>query len=283
MKTSVIILTYNNLKLNKKCLASVLKCTKESFEIIVVDNNSQDGTPKYLETIDDSHVKVFLNKENVGFSRGNNQAAKLATGDVLVFLNNDTEVKEGWSEPLLEALGKDNVGVAGPKLLYQNGKIQHAGIVISGDLIPRHIYRLFKSDFKAANKHREYQAVTGACLAIKTEVFKKVGGFNEEYVNGLEDVDLCFKVKKEGLSIRYCPRSEVTHYESVSKDRFSHYFRNKELYFRNWPNIKPDEDDFYREDGFGPFFIFRQHINNRYVTGNYIEKIKIVLKKIIGK
>ena len=283
MKTSIIILTFNSLDLNRKCIDSVLKNTKGDFEIIIVDNASTDSTPDYLKTLTDSKIKVILNKENLGFSKGNNIGAKNATGNVLVFLNNDNEVKEAWLEPLLRQLQKEKVGIVAPKLLYPDGKIQHAGIVISSKHIPRHIYRRFNSGFEHANKLRSYKAVTGACLAIKKEIWVKAKGFDEKYINGLEDVDLCFKARELGYKVFYVPESTVIHHESISKDRFTYVFRNIELYLERWKDVEPDEDKTYVKDGFGWFFILRQHVKNRYLTGNYKEKISLVLKKIIQK
>lgn len=281
MKTSIIVLTFNGLELNKKCITSILKNTEGDFEIVIVDNASSDGTVDYLKSLDDSRINIEYNKNNVGFAEGNNQAAKMAKGELLVFLNNDTEVTKNWIMPLQKAIGSKDVGVAGSKLLYPDGKIQHAGVVFSYKGMPRHIYRRFENDFSPANKEREFQAVTGACLAIKKELFVRLSGFDEGYINGLEDVDLCFKVRELSLKVMYCPKSTVIHHESVSKDRFKHLYRNIEHYQKKWPNVKEDEDEIYRQDGFGPLFIFKQHINNRYLTGNYLAKIKTVLKKIL--
>lgn len=280
MKTSIIVLTFNGLKLNKKCINSILKNTERDFEVIVIDNASSDGTVDYLKSLDDPRVNVIYNKNNIGFAKGNNQGSREAMGEVIVFLNNDTEVTKNWLRPLWDALDSKNVGIAGPKLLYPDGKIQHAGVVFSHKGMPRHIYRRFDSDFPPANKEREFQSVTGACLAIKKELFERVNGFDEEYINGLEDVDLCFKVRELGLKVMYCPESVVIHHESVSKDRFKHLYRNIEYYQKKWPNIRADEDDVYKKDSFGSFFILRQHINNRYLTGSYLAKIKTLLTEI---
>jgi len=283
MKTSIIILTFNGLELNKKCIDSILQNTEGDFEIIVVDNDSQDGTVKYLKSLSDKQIRVIFNKENTGFARGNNQGAKRAIGDILVFLNNDTEVTRGWLLPLQNTLASKEISIAGPKLLYPDGKIQHAGVAFTDKGMPRHIYRRFDSNFPPANRKKEYQAVTGACLAIKKEIFDRVGGFDEKYINGLEDVDLCFKVRKSGFRVMYCPKSVVVHHESVGKDRFKYLYRNIEYYQSKWPNVKADEDDIYRRDGFGSLFILRQHISNRYLTGNYLAKTKTVLKKFLGR
>lgn len=283
MQATIVILTYNNLDLNKNCIESVFKYTTGDFEVIVVDNGSQDKTAEYLANLKNSRIKIILNKKNLGFAKGNNLGAKKASGDILVFLNNDTKVTKGWLEPLIKELDNEKTGIVGPKMLYSDSRIQHAGLVISSEHLPRHIYRLFPSDFKPANQKREYKAVTGACLVIKRNLWEKVGGFDEKYINGLEDTDLCFKVRDLGYKVIYVPESVVIHYESISKNRFKHVFRNRELFLKRWEDVKPDEDDFYMEDGFGPFFIFWQHIKNRYLTGNYLDKIKILAKNLFRK
>lgn len=283
MKTSIIVLTFNNLEFNKKCIGSVLDSTLGDFELIVVDNASNDGTQEYLKEIQNEKVKVILNKENLGFSKGNNQGAEEATGEILVFLNNDTEVRKDWLSPLLEQLKRKDVGIVAPKLLYPDGKLQHAGIVISDKHIPRHVYRRFGSGFAPANKLREYKAVTGACLVIKKEIWGKAKGFDERYINGLEDVDLCLKTRELGYKVLYVPQSTVIHHESLSKDRFAHVFRNIEIFLGRWEEVEPDEDETYRQDGFGSLFIFEEHFKNRYLTGNYKDKITLLLKRAIQR
>lgn len=282
MKTSVVILTFNSLELNKRCIESVLGQLGVDDEIVVVDNGSQDETPEYLKTLTDKRIKIFLNKTNLGFAAGCNQGARESSGDVLVFLNNDTEVHSGWLSGLKEGLRKRGIGISGSKLVYPDGRIQHAGIVISSDLIPRHIYRLSDPEASFVNKERTFQSLTAASLAIRKDLFNKVGGFDEGYMNGLEDIDLCHRVTALGFKILYCPASVATHYESVAKDRFKHYFRNKERYLSKWPQIISDEDKYYQEDGFGRIYALKQHLNNRYLTGNYREKFKTVFKKVFG-
>ena len=283
MKTSIIILTFNGLELNRKCLAALLAGTGGDFELVIVDNASRDGTVEFLRAQADPRIRVILNEENAGFAGGCNQGARAAAGELLVFLNNDTEVTPGWLEPLKAALAEPGAGVAGAKLLFGDGSIQHAGLAVSGDGIPRHIYRGFPSGWPPANKPRDFQAVTGACLAISRGLFEQAGGFEESYVNGIEDIDLCFRVRRLGYRVVYRPDSVVYHLECASKNRLDGIFRNLELYRSRWPSVTPDEDDFYRQDGFSRFFIMKQHISNRYLTGNYGAKARLLAKTLLGK
>jgi len=253
MKVSVIIPTYNNIKLTKKCLEAL--STTHDIETIVVDNASTDNTRKFLKQLKD--INLILNKENLGFSKANNIGAGEAKGDILVFLNNDTEVQKGWLEVILEIFKKEkNVGAVGVKLLFPDKTIQHAGLAFYPDRIPRHLYYQSKKDASYANKTREFQAVTAACVAIPKKVFFEVGGFDEAYINGLEDVDLCLKIKEKGYRIFYQPKSVVVHHESVSPGRFNHSKHNADIFMSKWKNkIKPDSHQILKEDGFNWFQI----------------------------
>ncbi len=253
MNFSTIIPSFNNKEYTKKCLQSL---RKEGFglEIIVIDNGSTDGSVDYLKKQKD--IILITNSVNKNFSKACNQGAKKARGEILIFLNNDTEVHSGWLKEIENIfLEEINIGAVGVKLLFPNGKIQHAGVVISEDKIPRHIYSYEKSNLISANKKRYYTAVTAACIAIPKKIFSEVDGFDELYVNGLEDIDLCLKIKKAGYDIIYTPKSVVTHYESISEGRFQLNKSNSDLYMSRWKNIEPDEHKFYKEDGFGWFYV----------------------------
>ncbi len=269
MKVSIIIPAFNNAALTKKCLEAIKKNTPEKHldDVIVVDNASTDHTAKYLKSL--GWIKVISNKKNLGFSRANNQGAREAKGDVLIFLNNDTEVRKGWLEPLLRVLSEKETAIAAPKLIFPNGRVQHAGIVISNDYIPRHIYYNESPDEPFVNKKREFQAVTAACMAIKKNVFEKAGGFSDEYLNGMEDIDLCLKAGKLGYKVFYCPESIVVHHESVSAGRFKAVNHNEEIFLQKWKDkIMPDEEKHYREDGFGWFYIKKKNLKNKYLISS---------------
>lgn len=264
MKVSIIIPTYNGLALTKKCLESLKKNTPELYlgDVVVVDNGSTDGTVEYLASL--SRIKPIFNRKNLDFAKACNQGAKKAIGDIFVFLNNDTEVQKGWLEPLLETLREKNVAVVGSKMVFPNGLIQHAGIVISKKYIPQHIYWGKKANLPYVNKKREFQAVTAACMAVKKEVFKRVGGFDEGYINGLEDVDLCLKAKGLGYKVYYYPESVVVHHEGMSQDRFKEVGHNEKIFLEKWKDkIEPDEAKYYLEDGLGRFYSKKRIIKDK--------------------
>ena len=249
-KVSIIIPTYNNLEYTKKCLEAIRKKTnKELYEIIVVDNASSDDTPLFLKSQKD--IVYILNKKNNNFSGACNQGADIAKGEIFLFLNNDTEVHENWLEPLIDIIKKEKmIGAVGSKLLFSDGKIQHAGIAVFDSKIPEHIYRLSPANKKYVNKRREFQAVTAACIAIPKNIFDQVGGFDEYYRNGYEDMDLCFKIGKAGYKIIYEPKSVVTHHESISPGIHTYLIKNLDLLMSRWWKIKSDANNYFEDDGF---------------------------------
>ena len=246
---SIIIPTFNNWHLTEECIKSIYSAKdKTKFEVIIVDNNSTDCTKeKLLGTSKKySNLKVIYNEENLGFSKANNIGAKNAEGDLLLFLNNDTSVKSNWLDEMVKTIDDNKVGIVGAKLLYPGkNEIQHAGIVIYDKphkIFPLHIFQNEAEDFRNANFIKEYQAVTGACLLIKKNLFELAEGFDEAFVNGYEDVDLCFKIREKGYKVIYNPKSVVIHHESKSEGRFKYVEENVNLLHQKWENkIKRDE------------------------------------------
>lgn len=218
---SIIIPVWNKVELTRQCLthlAEVTDCC--SYEVIVVDNASTDGTPALLSSLG-GDIRVITNPENYGFAKACNQGAAAAKGRFLVFLNNDTIPKSGWLRALLnEVENHQDVAIVGSKLLYTNDTIQHAGVVFAKNcLTPYHIFRGAPGDLHAANVRREFQVVTAACMLIRREEFNAVGHFDEIYQNGFEDVDLCLKVGKRGKKIIYQPESVLYHLEHQTPGR----------------------------------------------------------------
>jgi GT2 family glycosyltransferase/Tfp pilus assembly protein PilF len=182
-----------------------------------------DGTNVLLESAAAAgHLRVIANSENLGFAKACNQGAAAARGRYVLFLNNDTEVKAGWLEPLI-ALAEADAGIAalGSKLLFPDGTLQHAGVAI-GEVVGRdpllavHTYYKAPADLPEANQRRVYQALTAACLMVRKSAFEAVGGFDEGFWNGYEDVDLCFRFQEQGWHMVYEPASVVIHHESQS-------------------------------------------------------------------
>lgn len=220
MTVSVVIPCFNRADLTINCLASL---RTDNLETILVDNGSTDGTRQL------SGTTTLRNPTNLGFARACNQGAELATGGIVVFLNNDTEVHPGWLPPLVQAFADDQVAVAGPKLVYPDGRIQHAGVGI------RHRQGLIEAFNRTEGEAGNCWAVTGACMAVRKPVFDELGGFDEGYWNGYEDVDFCLRVWEAGMTVRYVPESVVTHLESQSgPERWSGLRQNIERLQERW-------------------------------------------------
>ena len=225
VSVSIIIPVFNQVNFTAHCLETLYATTPIalSFEVIIVNNASTDETSTFLLEAAShySGLRVISNPENLMFSGGCNIGAKEAQGEYLLFLNNDTEPHPGWLEPLINLAASDaSIGIIGSKLIFPDGTIQHAGIVVGerdGDPYPYHVHLGMLATNTCVNDIREYQMVTGACLLIRNELFKQVGGFDEGFINGHEDLDLCLKTRKAGFRVMYCPDSVVTHFESRTK------------------------------------------------------------------
>lgn len=234
---SIIIPTYNKWEYTAKCLDALSANTTEvSHEIIVVDNASSDVTPTALTHFGD-RLRLQLNENNQGFSKACNQGARMARGKYLLFLNNDTEAQPGWLDAMVKEVEQDDsVVMVGSKLLFPDGTIQHGGVTFSyGMPYPISAMHLhYQQPPEASQERLELRAVTAACMLIRPEVFHAVGGFDEGYVNGYEDVDLCLKVGERGGRIIYTPESVLIHHESVSPGRHLREVANLDRLHRRW-------------------------------------------------
>ena len=232
---SIVIPVFNKLALTRNCLDSLARTANaHQPEIIIVDNASTDGTAEFLKAEQDAgRVHVITNEQNKGFAQACNLGSQAAHGSILLFLNNDTQVTDGWIDALVQAAQQPNVGVVGAKLLYADGRIQHAGIEFINGL-PDHPHRHAPGDAPVVNQFRELDMVTGACFLIHRDLFLQLAGFDEIYRNGVEDVDLCLRVRAAGRKVIYEPRSVVYHLEGQSEGRFNHVQENLAIFFQRW-------------------------------------------------
>jgi len=228
-RATIIIPLFDKAEYTAACLVALSEHTPpEDYEVVLVDNGSTDTTAQLLAALE-GDVRVVRNAVNRGFAVACNQGAALARAEVVVFLNNDTEPRAGWLEALLRVLDeRAEVGAVGSRLLFPDGRVQHAGVRIVEDrvhgqpLAGDHVHYLADADDPSVRTPADHQAVTGACLAVRRELFRLVGGFDEGYWNGNEDVDLCFALAAAGHVIAYAPDSVLVHHESVSgPERFA--------------------------------------------------------------
>lgn len=216
---TIVIPVFNKLELTRQCLRAVALTTSAiPHEVVVVDNASTDGTAAFLRAEDGrGALRAVINDENLGFGAACNLGAERAYGEHVVFLNNDTIPLPGWLDALLQTVENDpDVGAVGARLLYPNWSIQHAGILFDERSNPYHVHRGAAIDADVVTQARDYPAVTGACLLVRSDLLLQLGGFSDAYRMYVEDVDLCFSVWAAGYRVRYCPDSVLLHLENAS-------------------------------------------------------------------
>lgn len=209
-RVSVVILAWNAWEYTSRCLASLRTTLRESDQVIVVDNGSRDLTAALLGRYD--WVQVHTNAVNQGFARGCNQAEALASGDVIVFLNNDTIVSPGWLEELLDPFSDPTVAAVGPR---SNDVSGHQKIDdLNGGAPSLASIDRFARSWRAEHRGQvnECARLVGFCLAVRREVFRSVEGFDEGYgLGGYEDDDLCMKLRTAGYRLLVAHGSFVHH------------------------------------------------------------------------
>lgn len=212
---SIVIVTYNSKKTIRSCIDSVLKYTP-GCEIIVVDNASKDNTAQLVKRYKQK-VMLVKSNTNLGFSKGNNLGVRYAACEYLVFLNPDTEVEEEAFTKIKDVLEKNKgFGLVGPRLIYPDGSSQYTVRNLPTISAAFKQYILKGKDAYDFYDPQcidlcEVESVVGACMIIKKDTFLKIGGFDEKYFLYYEDLDLCRKIRANGLKIGYLPLVNVKH------------------------------------------------------------------------
>ncbi len=223
MKISIIILSWNTKNLLRDCLRSINQ--KEVFEIIVVDNNSSDGSVAMVQK-EFPQVILIKNKKNLGFAKANNQGARRAKGDLVMILNSDTVISKGSLKKLSDVFIKDKgIAAASPLLLFKSGKIQRDYYMRFPNLWQIFIYHnplLRRLLLKTALRNLilsslprkgiiEVDQLPGAALMARKEVWQKVGLLDEDYHFLYEDVDWCWRARKIGFKLVVVPEAKIIH------------------------------------------------------------------------
>ena len=253
-KVSLIIPTRDNVSLLKNCVESIERLTTyRNYEILIVDNDSVD--PKTVEYLASARHRVVRFREEFNYSRINNFAVAQAEGEYVLLLNDDTEViSGGWLEAMLEHAQRPEVGAVGARLLYPDGRVQHAGVLVGvgnpwGPGVALHAHQFYPADSAGyagiAMTTANYNAVTAACMLLRRSVFEEVGGLDEENLRvSFNDVDLCLKIRERGYLVTYTPHAELLHHESVSRG-YGGGDPSEALYVRErWGKVM-DEDPYY--------------------------------------
>ncbi|MEA1052918.1 glycosyltransferase family 2 protein [Lamprobacter modestohalophilus] len=220
-RVSIIIPTKDQPQLIAQCLSSIYTKTRyPDLEVVLVDNDTTD--PDALNAMAAHPARIVPFRQPFNFSAACNAGARASSGEILVFLNNDTEViAHDWLEHLVFHLAEPDVAVAGGLLLYPDGSVQHAGVVLGARGTADHVMRGAKAEVDgyagALSSPREVSAVTGACLATTRARFEQVGGFNTLYHTHYQDVDLCLKLTAQGQRCIITPEAKLFHHESPSR------------------------------------------------------------------
>ena len=219
MKTAIIILNWNGEKLLEQFLPSVVEFTAKQADIYIADNNSTDNSIDFI-TDNFPSVKIIKNAINGGYAKGYNDALKHIDADIFCLINSDIEVTENWLNPILNEFENDeNIGVLQPKILdFKNKtKFEYAGA--AGGFLDFFGYpycrgRIFNDIEKDKNQFNKISDIfwaSGACFFIKSDLFRELNGFDEDYFAHQEEIDLCWRVQNAGYKIKYIPNSIVYH------------------------------------------------------------------------
>ena len=238
MQVSFIIPLFNNLALTRACVASLQATLPAglSHEIIFVDDGSTDDTRSWLATLTPP-FRVILNDRNRGYAAANNRAIAIARGDFLALLNNDLVLLPHWLEPMLGAHRAlaDRAGLIGNiQLDARTGALDHAGIVVNPQAKPVHDRSLPSAFSRFRSTIRSVPAVTAACVLVERALWQHLGGFDEGYINGGEDVDLCFRARALGRTNAVALGSVVRHHVSASAGRKLRDEENSYRLARRW-------------------------------------------------
>lgn len=259
-KVSIIIPNKDHCQDLDLCMRAVLtRATYKNVEFVVVENNStKKETFEYYDAIQKEfpQVRVVVWDREFNYSAINNFGVKHASGEYLLFLNNDTElIAENFIEEMLGFCQRDDVGAVGARLLYQDDTIQHAGVVVGFGGIAGHtfigLHKAENSYFHRAMCAQDYSAVTAACMMSKRTVFEKTGGFSEELAVAFNDIDYCMKVRSLGKLVVYAPYAVLYHYESKSRgledtpEKVARFNREVAKFAKKWPDILKNGDPYY--------------------------------------
>ena len=292
-RVSIIIPTRDRVDLLKRCIDSIEERTDyDDYEIIIVDNGSKRS--ESLDYLKRCGHRVIRDDTPFNFSALNNLGAANSQGDYLLLLNNDTEViSTEWLSALLEQAQRPEVGAVGAMLLYPDGSIQHAGVVLGIGGVAAHSHLGCSGEeggyFNFPNIIRDYSAVTGACLMTRRALYDEMGGLNDiDLAESFNDVDYCLRLRKKGYLVVYTPFSILYHHESASRSKVVNDRENTYMLDKWGPEISRDpyynpsltrvgEDfsfDFYKPEGF--VGVYRQELSEETVG-------RLVRGKTIGQ
>lgn len=260
---SIVIPNKDHIEILDRCVRSIMeKSTYKNFEIIIVENNSEDAeTFVYYEKLEKEYdkVRVIRWEGEFNYAAINNYGVRFVKGEYLLFLNNDTELIA--PESIQEMLGccmREEVGAVGAKLLYDDNTVQHAGVVIGFGDYAGHVNTGIERDAPGymvrARINCNYSAVTAACMMTKKTLFDQVEGFDEQFVVACNDVDYCLKLRELDKLIVFNAFSEWFHYESKSRgyedteEKIERFEEEKRKFQVKWDKVLKEGDPFYNKN-----------------------------------
>ena len=256
---SVIIPTKDGLELLRRCVDGLLHGTDwPALELIIVDNGSElDSTKTYLHILEEAGQATIVRAPGpFNYSALVNAGARTASGEILVFLNNDIEVLEAdWLTELVSHATRPDVGVVGAKLLYPDFKVQHAGIFLSPDYVAFHGHAGISANAPGhLNRARIAQtvaAVTGACQTIRRDLFFQIGGYDAEHLAvDFSDIDLCLRATERGFRTIWTPFARLIHHESatrgayLSQEKRARHAREFQVMKERWAHLLEDDPSY---------------------------------------
>jgi glycosyltransferase involved in cell wall biosynthesis len=258
-KLSIIIPTRDKAELLEKCLESVYKSNMCDFEVIVIDNgSSEERTFELFTKYESPNFSVIRVDAPFNYSSLCNKGAQAATGSILCFMNNDIEVlSTDWSSEMSSLAALETSGAVGARLWYPDKTLQHAGVVVgirgSAGHAHKHLPAGHPGYASRAMLRQNFSAVTGACLVVEASKFAEVGGFDERFAVGLNDIDLCLKLLEKGYWNIWTPYAEMIHHESASRGKIltpiqiQRAAQESALFAKTW-NVFETPDPFYNRN-----------------------------------
>lgn len=250
-RISIVIPTKDQGEIIERCLDSIFALTDyPDFEVVVVDNRTTD--PRAKRAFARHPIKHVIFDKPFNYSEANNVGVAASDGELILFLNNDTEVLDtDWLSDMVMFFEDDKVGAVGPTLLYPDRRVQHAGVILGARGTADHVMRFFHEGWDGYAGSlvcaREASGVTAACLMMKRALFDEVGGFSEDFAKHYQDVDLCLKIRDKGLRILCLGHPRLIHYESATRKVEGYDLGDRALLVDHWYDVIRKGDPYFNK------------------------------------